>query len=136
MLLPCARSPQFVTMDAIANVYYPLVMAKPLLIIYFLPLLMCLACAKRDMLQRTATVDLLWSRAEGGAFHGGLEVFVHRPHELGDGCTCSALREKTHQNRHEPPRLPCVTSLLGSHIGSRDPCGTFYHCIGKKTWDV
>ena len=35
--------PQFVTMDAIANVYYPLVMAKPVLIIYFLPLLMCLA---------------------------------------------------------------------------------------------
>lgn len=34
---------QFVTMDAIANVYYPLVMAKPVLIIYFLPLLMFLS---------------------------------------------------------------------------------------------
>lgn len=34
---------QFVTMDAIANVYYPLVLHKPALIIFFLPLLMFLS---------------------------------------------------------------------------------------------
>ena len=34
---------QFVTMDAIAEVYFPLVVEKPILIIYFLPLLMFLS---------------------------------------------------------------------------------------------
>ncbi|CAK9072773.1 Muscle calcium channel subunit alpha-1 (MDL-alpha-1), partial [Durusdinium trenchii] len=40
---------QFVTLDAIANVYFPLIMAKPVLLIYFLPLLMFLSIALMNL---------------------------------------------------------------------------------------
>lgn len=40
---------QFVTLDAIANVYFPLVTVKPVLIIYFLPLLMFLSIALMNL---------------------------------------------------------------------------------------
>lgn len=35
--------------DAIANVYFPLIMAKPVLLIYFLPLLMFLSTFGSDL---------------------------------------------------------------------------------------
>ncbi|CAK8999390.1 unnamed protein product [Durusdinium trenchii] len=40
---------QFVTLDGIANIYFPLVMQKPFLIIYFLPLLMFLSIALMNL---------------------------------------------------------------------------------------
>ncbi|CAK8999380.1 unnamed protein product [Durusdinium trenchii] len=40
---------QFVTLDGIANIYYPLVMAKPILIVYFLPLLLFLSIALMNL---------------------------------------------------------------------------------------
>ncbi|CAK8999399.1 unnamed protein product [Durusdinium trenchii] len=40
---------QFVTMDGIANIYFPLVMQKPFLIIYFLPLLLFLSIALMNL---------------------------------------------------------------------------------------
>lgn len=40
---------QFVTMDAIANVYFPLIVQRPILLIYFLPLLMFLSIALMNL---------------------------------------------------------------------------------------
>jgi len=40
---------QFVTLDAIGSVYYPLVMEKPILFFYFLPLLMFLSIALMNL---------------------------------------------------------------------------------------
>lgn len=50
---------QFVTMDAIANVYYPLVMAKPVLIIYFLPLLMFLSIGLMNLVTAVLVIHTL-----------------------------------------------------------------------------
>ena len=45
---------QFVTMDAIANVYYPLIVQRPILLIYFLPLLMFLSIALMNLVTAVA----------------------------------------------------------------------------------
>ena len=39
-------------MDAIANIYYPLIVIKPVLIIYFLPLLVFLSIALMNLVLR------------------------------------------------------------------------------------
>jgi hypothetical protein len=129
--------PQFVTMDAIANVYYPLVMAKPVLIIYFLPLLMCLACT----LQHIATDETICcgQGPKVGPFMGALRFLSIGLMNLVTAVLAqpsvrnSLLVAKHGHTRIAMNRPGYHASLLRSYIPSRDPCGTFYLPLHSKS---